>query len=119
MNYVILHVLNTHNQVTDQAGIVRNFNIQRIFNGTNAGHRMNSSANTTKTLSKMVGITRIAPFEDSLNATKSGRGTPSINYLSVLNLRLDAQMPLNAGNRINYEFPGHCIIPPSLLYRLP
>ena len=73
MNDVVLHILNAHDQVTQYPGIGRNLYTQGIFYGTDAGHRMNSRADTTETLGKVVGITWIATFEYCLNSTERRR----------------------------------------------
>ena len=73
VNHVILHVLDAHDQVTDQAGIVRDLDVQGIFHGTDAGHGVHRGADTAEALGKMMRISGIATLENRLDATE-GRG---------------------------------------------
>jgi len=38
MDHMILNILNAHDDVADQAGVVRNLDLQRIFDGADTGH---------------------------------------------------------------------------------
>ena len=115
MNHVILHILDAHDQVANQAGIVGDLYVQGIFHGPDAGHGVNRGADTTEALGEMMCITGIATLENRLDATEGRGRAPGVNNLATIDLCLDAQVALYTGNRINGNSFSHRLV---LLYDL-
>lgn len=73
VNHVILYILNPHDQIPDDAGIIGNFDLQRIFNGANTRHRVHGGADAAEALGKVVSVTRVTPFKNGFDAAKGCR----------------------------------------------
>ena len=65
---------------------------------------MDQRADTANALGKGPGIARVTALQDQFDAAHHRAGTPGAGDLPVItSFRLDAQMALDAGDRINYD----------------
>ena len=53
------------------------------------------------------GVARVAALEDHLEAADHGAGAVGVDDLAVLDLDLDAEVPFDAGDRVDDDAVGH------------
>ncbi len=61
----------------------------------------------------MMRITRITPLKNHLNTTEHLPGAPGINDFAACNFYLDAKMPFDSSDWINYNSLAHMVSFPS------
>ena len=70
MNHMIMLELRTVQKVSDQAGILWNFDADCIFDCPHRGQSMCVSSDAAGALDKMVGISRVPPLQDKFNPSE-------------------------------------------------
>jgi hypothetical protein len=60
-------------------------------------------------LHEMLGIPRITPLENDFNAAEHLPGAPGVNDFASGHLDLDAEVPLDAGYRIDDDSLSHMV----------
>ncbi len=101
VDHVILHVLGGLHDVADQLGGRRNADAQRVFDGADAGLRVNRGAHAADALGDGPGIAGIAADEDLLEAAHHGAGAVGVGDDAVLHHRFNAQVAFNASDGID------------------
>ncbi len=114
VNDVILHVLGAKHQVPHHFGVRRHGDAQRVLDRADRGQGMHGRADAAGPLGKGPGVARIAPRKDLLEAAHHRARAVGVHDLPVFHFRFDAQMPLDAGDRVNDNSGSHQV-PPSLL----
>ena len=98
---VVLHKLDPLQEVAHNPRIVRDRDTQRIFDCSHGADSMYGRSDSADALSEHPRISRVPPRHDQLDSTEHHPCAPGIPHLAVLDLRLNAQVPLNAGDRVN------------------
>jgi len=110
VDHVIVDVLCAGDQVAQEAGVVRHLDAQGMLDGPDGCDGVDGRADAAKTLRKHPRLARVAPFEDGLDAAPHCAGRPGVGHFAAIHLHLDAQVTLDARDRINYDF-CHCFSP--------
>ncbi len=111
MDHMVLHRLKPHDQVSDDAGVVRYGYIEGIFDRSDGSHCMDCRTYAAKTGNKGPGIPRVPALHHDLDASPHCSRRPCIGDLSSVNLGLDPQMTFDSCQRVNYNL-CHIFIPP-------
>jgi hypothetical protein len=98
---VILHVLDSFDDVAQDPSIIRDLDSQSIFNCSHGADGVNRRSDPSYTLRNRPRFAGVAPFQDQLDASKHSARGPRIGYLTPIYLNLDPQVPLDTGNGIN------------------
>ena len=106
MNNMVLNVLSGRNDVADQAGVVRNFDPERIFDCAHGGQGVHHGADTANPLRPKPGFARVAIADDEFDAAKHRAGTPRIGDLAAVHLGFDPKVAFDASDWI-YHYAGH------------
>ena len=104
---VIVQRVGDQNQIADVLRVERNFQVQRVFDGTHTGHGVNRGADATEALREEPGFARIASLQNPLDATPHGRRSPGLGDGSVIHLNVDAEVAFDAGDRVNCDAFRH------------
>ncbi len=107
MHDMVVHVLRAVHEVANQLRIRRYAVIQRIFHRPDRGQPVHQRAHAADALCEGPGIARVAPLQNDLDAAHHGAGRPGLCNAIAIHLRLDAQVPLDAGYRINNDTFTH------------
>ena len=102
VHHMVVDVLGTVDEIPDDAGILGNRILKRVFYRTHRGNRMVRRADPAYALGEGPGVPRITATQDGLDPTYhgSGAGGPGDDAIGI-RLGFDTEMPLNAGDRIN------------------
>ena len=103
VHHVIMDVLRAVHQVADQFGVLRDLVVERIFDRTNRCQAVDQRAYAADTLREGPRVARVAPAQYDLDAAHHGARRIGAGDAVAFHLRLDAQMPLDAGNRVYYD----------------
>jgi len=68
MNYMIVLELSSHQKISNDSCVFRNFDAHRIIDCPHRGQSMGVRSDPAGTLNKMMGIPGIAPLQYQLNA---------------------------------------------------
>jgi len=101
VDHMILHILDSNDDISDMFGIGRDLDIERILHGPDRGDGVHRCADTTEALGEVPGITGVAPLQYFLDAAEHGAAAPGVDNFAVAHFGLDAQMPFNAGYGVN------------------
>ena len=88
-------------QVTHDAGVVRNGDAVGLVTGDRGGMRVRNGAHAADALDDLGRILGGAVLHDELHAAEAAAGHPGVGDHAVLDLHLDAEMALDTGNGIN------------------
>jgi hypothetical protein len=100
---VILHVLDSLNDISQNSSVIRDPDSQRIFNCSHGADGMNRCSDPSYPLRESPRFAGIAALKDELDASKHGAGGPSIGHLPPVYLDLYPQVSLDAGDWIDYH----------------
>ena len=108
MHDVIVQPVVDQNQVADVLRVGRNLQLQRVFHGANARHRVHRGAYAAETLGEKPGFARVAALEDALDAAPHGARRPGIRNRAVFNFHVDAEMSFDSSDWVNGDALRHC-----------
>ena len=111
---VIMDVLAGGDEVAQQPGVHRRIDVERGLDRTDRGERVHRRTHPADALREIPGVPRVAADEDLLQAAPHGGGGPGLGDLPAVDLRLDAQMPFDAGDRV-YDDAVHVRPRPGML----
>ena len=111
---VIMDVLAGGDEVAQQPGVHRRVDVERGFDRTDRGERMHRRTHPADALREVPSVPRVAADEDLLQAAPHRGGRPGLGDLPAVDLRLDAQMPFDAGDRV-YDDAIHVRPRPGVL----
>ena len=98
---VVLHGLRGHDQVAQQDRVRRRCGANRVLDRADRGDRVNGRADAADALRKCPRVARIAALQDDLDAAEHRRRRPRVFHDAAVDLRLDAEMALDARNGID------------------
>ena len=87
---VILHVLDTFEQVAHDPGVVGDNDPQGILNCTHGSDGMYGRADAADALGERPCIPRVAALQHEFHAPEAGARAPGIGHSAVIDLHLDA-----------------------------
>ena len=115
VHHMVVHELRRDHQVADQLRVGRHFVFQRVLHRAHRGDAMHQRAHAADALRERPCVARVAAAQDNLDAAHHRAGTGSARDAVVrIGLRLDAQVALDAGDRIDYDGLRHVDVPFSL-----
>ena len=94
-------------QVPDDPRVVGGRHVERLLQSHGARVPVGDGADAADPLGDEPGIPGVPPLQDDLEAAEQGPGAPGVLDLAVLHLHLDAQVPLDAGNRVDHDSLCH------------
>ena len=100
MHHVVVHELRDDHQVADQLGVGRDRVLECVLDRAHRSDSMHQRAHAADALRERPGIARIATLQDDLDAAHHGAGTGGARDHRAVELRLDAQVSLDAGDRV-------------------
>ena len=98
---MILQVLDTLKQVAHDPGVVGDNDPQGILNRTHGSDGMHGRADAADALGERPRVPRVATLQHEFHAPEAGAGAPGIGHPAVIDLHFDAQMPFDAGDRVD------------------
>ena len=98
---VAVQELRALDEVADDARVVRNGDAVGLLSGDGGGMRVGNRADAADALHDLRSVLGRAVLHDKLHAAEAAAGHPCIRHDAVLNLHLDAQMTLDAGDRVD------------------
>ena len=98
---VILHALRRHDEVAQQTGVGRRASADGVLDGADGSDGVHGRAHAADPLGERPGVARIPPLENDLDAAEHGAGGPGLLDGSAVDLRLDAEVPLDARHGID------------------
>ena len=110
---VIVQGVADENQVANVLRVRRNLELERIFHGAHRGHGVDRGANSAEALRKDPAFAGIAPLQNRLNSAPHGAACPCLLHAAAIDLDIDAQMPFDAGYRVDSD-AGHGVSPFAL-----
>ncbi len=110
MDDVIVQRVRNQNQIADVLRVQRNLQLQRVFHRSNAGHRVNRSADSAKALGKEPCIPRIAATQNLFDAAPHGARSPRVGDRVIVDLHVDAEVSFDSGDGINRDSFRHRIL---------
>jgi hypothetical protein len=113
MDDMVVLILGTVQQVAEQARIGRDLDADSILDGPDRGNRMDISTHTAGALYEMMGIPWVASLKYHFNAAEHLPGAPGIDNLASRDFHLDAKMPFDSGDWIDYNSLAHMFSFPS------
>jgi hypothetical protein len=109
MDDVVLLVQGTVHEVADDPRILRNLHADGVFDCPHRGQSMDVRSNPAGALHEMLGIPRIAPLKNELDAPEHRSGAPGISHFAPGHLNLDLEVALDSGDWINRDSLSHMI----------
>ncbi len=99
---VVVHVLRADHQVADEVGVGRDLDVERVLDRADRGDGVHQGADAADALREGPGVARVAAPQDDLDAAHHRAGRVGLgDPLSRVDLRLDAQVALDAGDRVD------------------
>ena len=98
---VIVQRVMDEDQVADELRVGRNLELQRVFDGADAGHRVNGGADAAESLREEPRLGRIAPDQNPLDAAPHRAARPGIPDAAAVDLHVDAQVTFNPRNGVD------------------
>jgi hypothetical protein len=109
MNNVIMLVLGTVHEVSDNAGIFGNLHANRVVDCPHRGQSMDVRSDPAGALHEMLGIARITPLENHFDAPEHLPGAPGIHHFPASHLDFNPQVALDSGYRVDRNSLCHMI----------
>ena len=103
---VVLHHLRGHDEVAQQPRVGRRHRADRVLDGADRGDGVHRRAHAADALGEDPGVARVAPLKNQLDAAEHRRRRPRVLDGAAVHLRLDAQVALDARDRIDDDV-GH------------
>src|SRR4051794_4535998 len=100
MDHMILHVLDTDDDIADQLGIGGHLDVQGIFHRPDRGDGMDGRTDPAEALGEVPGVAGITPLQDRLNAPEHGAAAPGILDQPAVDLCLYTEMSLYSCDRV-------------------
>ncbi len=100
---MIMKILGTEDQISDQRGVFRNMHVQGVFNATRGCKGVSVGTHAAGPLGKMLGILRITPFEDDFQSSEKLGTGPCLGDSAVIHFDFDVQMALDSGDGIDHN----------------
>jgi len=107
VEYVVVKILGTHDDVAEDPAAVRNFGAKSGIQSCSRGHRVDGKTDSTETACDITGVPGIPSCEKCFEATGHSSAAPGVFYLTVLDLHLDLEVSLDPGYRINSDSLAH------------
>ena len=104
---VIVQGMRDENQITNVLRVGRHFQLQGVFHGTHAGHRMDGRTDAAKALREEPCITGIAAAKNLLDSTPHSAGRPGVADGVVVNLHIHAEMTFDSGDGVDRDSLCH------------
>jgi hypothetical protein len=101
VNDVILNELRAFEQVAHDTGVVRDGDTQGVFDCSHGADGVNGRSDTANALRKEPGISRVPFLHDQFDAPEHHTCAPGVYDVAILYLNFDAQVTLDAGNRVD------------------
>ena len=112
---VVVHELRADHQIADQLRIGGNRDFERIFDRAYRGDAVHQRAHAADALRERPGIARVAAPQNDFDAAHHGAGTRGPGDHRAVEFRLDPQVPLDPGDRIDDDgLCAHVPLPPAL-----
>jgi hypothetical protein len=89
--------------VADELRVDRNGHVERILDRAHRGDRVHGRADAADALGVDPRVARVTPLEDLLDATPHLARGPGVGDLATVHLAVDAEVALDAGDRINRD----------------
>jgi hypothetical protein len=109
MDDVIVLVLGAVHQVANQARVLGNLHADGVVDCPHRGQSMDVRSDPAGALHEMLGIPRISSLQDDFDAAEHLPGAPGVDDFASGHLDLDAEVPLDAGYRIDDDSLSHMI----------
>src|SRR6185312_599032 len=106
VHHVVLNVLRPRDDVANDLRVGGNLDAQSVLDGAHRSERMHGGAYAADTLCPDPRLARIAAAEDQLDPAEHGAGAPRVGDAASVHLGLNAEVALNASDRINND-AGH------------
>jgi len=107
MHHVVMDVLRADHQVANQFGVLRHLGADGVLNCTHRRDAVNQRAHTANALRKRPRVARIPVPQDDLDAPHHGAGRVGLGDLVAFHLRFDAEVTLDASDRVDYDSCVH------------
>ena len=106
MHQVVMQELHAQHQVAQIGGVSRNRLVDGVFQGAGRGQGVRIGTDAAGALGKMLGVARVAAFENEFQATEQGAAAAGFLDLALFHFHFNTQMPLNTGQRIHHHRAG-------------
>jgi hypothetical protein len=107
VDHVVLHVLRAEHQVADELGVGRHGDPERVLHRADRGEGVDGRADAAGAFGERPGVARVTPLQDDLEAPDHRPGAERVDDFPVLDLRLDAEMAFDPGDRVDYDAVRH------------
>ena len=107
VHHVIVQRVRGDDQVADVLSIQRHLELERVLHRPDGRNGVNRRAHAADALGEEPGFARIAPFEDQLDAAPHLSRGPGVPHLAVLDLDVDPEVALDAGDGIDRDSLAH------------
>ena len=104
VDQMVMHVLGGHHEVADQRGVFGNLDAYGVVHAAGGGQGVHVGAYAAGTLGEMLGVARIAAFQDQFHAAEKLRAAPGVFHQTVFHLHFNTQVAFNSSNGIDYYF---------------
>jgi hypothetical protein len=109
VNDVIVLVLRSMHEVSYQACILRDLDADGVVDCPHRGQSMNVRSDPAGALHEMLGIPRIAPLQNELDAPEHLPGAPGVDDLAAGHFDFNPHVAFDSGDRINRDSLSHMI----------
>src|SRR5215472_1534850 len=103
---MVLDILRGADDIAYYARVIRHFDAKRILHCTHRSERVDRCANAANALRPNPSLTGVAATQNQFNSAEHSSGTPRIRDRPAIDLRLDAEVPFNSGDRV-YNYACH------------
>jgi hypothetical protein len=117
MDDVIVLILRTMQEVSEDSGIVGDLDADCVFDCPHRGQSMDIRSDAAGALHEMLGISGIPSLQHDFDTPKHLAGTPGIYNFTAGHFNLNAKVTFDPCNRINHYSLTH-IISSLLLKRI-
>ena len=104
---VVVDVLRTDHQVTNQLGVTRHFGADGIFDRAHGRNAVYEGADAADALRERPRVTRVAVPQDDLYASHHGAGRVRLRDLVAVHLCFDSQVAFDTSDRIDNDSCVH------------
>ncbi len=109
MDDVVVHGVGHHDQVPDVLGVERDLEAERVFDGSHGSDRVNGRAHAAEALGEEPRVARVAAEQDRLDPAEHLARGPGLLDLASVDLAVDAEMPLDARDRVDHDSFRHLL----------
>jgi hypothetical protein len=107
---VVLREQGQVHDVADRVRVLGDLDPERMLDGPHRGERVHARAHAADALHESPGVTRVATAQDDLETAPHGaRGHRVADDVVLVDVHLDAQVTLDAGDRVDDDAPARVV----------